>query len=77
MDMYEDNSFDGAYAIESTCHAEDLLQVYKEVYRVLKPGSLYVDSTWITTDKYEPGNPTHEKVIQNILVMRINYIVYM
>ena len=39
---FEANTFDGAYAIEATCHAPKLEQVYGEVYRVLKPGSYFV-----------------------------------
>ena len=30
--------FDGAYAIEATCHAPKREDVYGEIYRVLKPG---------------------------------------
>lgn len=36
---FPDNSFDRAYAIEATCHATDLADVYKEIFRVLKPGT--------------------------------------
>ncbi|KAL2457936.1 24-methylenesterol C-methyltransferase 2 [Forsythia ovata] len=41
-----DNSFDGAYSIEAICHALKLEEVYNEIYRVLKPGSLYVSYEW-------------------------------
>lgn len=68
MNMYDDNTFDGAYAIESICHSKDPLMVYKEMYRVLKPGALMVESEWVTTNKYEEGNVAHEKVIDKILV---------
>ena len=68
MDIFEDNSFDGVYNLEAICHAKDPLLVYKEIYRVLKPGALFVSSCWVTTDKFEPGNATHEDVIHKILV---------
>jgi sterol 24-C-methyltransferase len=68
MDMYDDNSFDGAYAIEATCHAGNIIEPYKEIYRVLKPGGMFVDLNWVVTDKFEPGNPAHEKIKHDILI---------
>ncbi|CBI37823.3 unnamed protein product, partial [Vitis vinifera] len=43
---FPDNSFDGAYSIEATCHAPKLEEVYSEIFRVLKPGSMYVSYEW-------------------------------
>ncbi|MBA0637314.1 hypothetical protein Godav_025014 [Gossypium davidsonii] len=63
---FQDNSFDGAYSIEATCHAPKLEDVYAEVFRVLKPGSLYVSYEWVTTEKYRADNPEHVEVIQGI-----------
>ncbi|TYI27751.1 hypothetical protein ES332_A05G198100v1 [Gossypium tomentosum] len=63
---FKDNTFDGAYSIEATCHAPKLEEVYAEVFRVLKPGSLYVSYEWVTTDKYRGDNPEHVEVIQGI-----------
>ncbi|KAE8696777.1 24-methylenesterol C-methyltransferase 2 [Hibiscus syriacus] len=63
---FKDSSFDGAYSIEATCHAPKLEDVYAEVFRVLKPGSLYVSYEWVTTGKYIAENPEHMEVIQGI-----------
>uniref|UniRef100_A0A7N0U2H1 Methyltransferase n=1 Tax=Kalanchoe fedtschenkoi TaxID=63787 RepID=A0A7N0U2H1_KALFE len=63
---FPDNSFDGAYSIEATCHAPMLEEVYAEIFRVLKPGALYVSYEWVTTDKYDGSNPEHVEVIQGI-----------
>ena len=68
MEQFEDNSVNGVYALESTCHSRNPLDVYKEVYRVLKPGGIFVDSAWAMTDKYQPGNPEHEKIKHEIVV---------
>lgn len=68
MTQFQDNSFDGCYAIEATCHSQDPLLVYKEVARVLKPGAVFVDSAWVMTDKYKPGDPAHEKIKHEILI---------
>ncbi|KAL4650295.1 hypothetical protein ACB092_01G076900 [Castanea dentata] len=63
---FPDNSFDGAYSIEATCHAPKLEEVYAEIFRVLKPGSLYVSYEWVTTEKYRGDNPEHVDIIQGI-----------
>ncbi|EPS66770.1 hypothetical protein M569_08004, partial [Genlisea aurea] len=63
---FEDGEFDGAYSIEATCHAPKLEDVYGEIYRVLKPGSLYVSYEWVTTDLYDGDNPEHVETIQGI-----------
>ncbi|XP_078448238.1 sterol methyltransferase 3 [Wolffia australiana] len=67
LDMpFEDASFDGAYSIEATCHAPKLEDVYAEIFRVLKPGALYVSYEWVTTALYRPDDPEQVEVIQGI-----------
>ena len=39
---FSNNSFNGTYSIEDTCHAPKLEEVYAEIFRVLKPRSIYV-----------------------------------
>ncbi|KAI4321659.1 hypothetical protein MLD38_035017 [Melastoma candidum] len=63
---FEDNSFDGAYSIEATCHAPRLEDVYAEVFRVLKPGAKFVSYEWVTTDKYRASDEEHVAVIRGI-----------
>lgn len=63
---FPENSFDGAYSIEATCHAPKLEEVYAEIFRVLKPGALYVSYEWVTTDKYNGDDAEHREVIQGI-----------
>ncbi|CAN8240139.1 unnamed protein product [Cochlearia groenlandica] len=63
---FDDNTFDGAYSIEATCHAPKLEEVYAEIYRVMKPGSLFVSYEWVTTDKYREEEQGHVAVIQGI-----------
>ncbi|KAJ6805122.1 24-methylenesterol C-methyltransferase 2 [Iris pallida] len=63
---FEDASFDGAYSIEATCHAPKLEDVYGEIYRVLKPGGLYVSYEWVTTELYRADDPEHVEIIQGI-----------
>lgn len=63
---FENESFDGAYSIDATCHAPKLEDVYGEVYRVLKPGSMYVSYEWVTTELYRVEEPEHVDIIQGI-----------
>mmetsp|Transcript_60010 Transcript_60010/g.130156 ORF Transcript_60010/g.130156 Transcript_60010/m.130156 type:complete len:392 (-) Transcript_60010:120-1295(-) len=64
----DDNSFDGAYAIESTCHAPDRLKVYKEILRVLKPGAIFACYEWCVTDLYDPDNAEHRQIKADIML---------
>lgn len=63
-----DNSFDGAYAIEATCHAPDKVGVFSEVFRVLKPGAKFAGYEWCVTDKYDSKNKTHVALREGIEV---------
>jgi sterol 24-C-methyltransferase len=63
MEMpFSSQTFDAAYAIEATCHAPDRVGVYREIKRVLKPGSIFACYEWCMTDNYVPGNPKHERI---------------
>merc|ERR1711998_110881 len=65
---FADNSFDGVFAIESTCHAPDRNGVYSEILRVLKPGGHFACYEWCLTDKYDKENAFHRKVKKDIEV---------
>ncbi|KAI8356825.1 sterol 24-C-methyltransferase [Mortierella sp. GBAus27b] len=64
----EDNTFDGCYAIEATVHASTLEGVYGEAYRVLKPGGVFGCYEWVMTDKYDPTNPEHLRIVRGLEV---------
>jgi len=61
-----DNSFDAIYAIEATCHSPSKLEIYSEIYRLLKPGSYFAAYEWCMTDKYDPNNREHNEIKFNI-----------
>jgi len=61
-----DHSYDSAYTIEACCHAPDRVGVFSEVFRVLKPGSLFAGYDWVMTDKYDPTNGRHVAVKEGI-----------
>jgi sterol 24-C-methyltransferase len=59
---FPDNTFDAIYAIEATVHAPNLEGVYREIFRVLKPGGIFGVYEWLMTDQYDGNNPEHIKI---------------
>eukprot|EP00929_Paragymnodinium_shiwhaense_P116232 TRINITY_DN8558_c0_g1_i2.p1 TRINITY_DN8558_c0_g1~~TRINITY_DN8558_c0_g1_i2.p1 ORF type:complete len:414 (+),score=90.95 TRINITY_DN8558_c0_g1_i2:105-1244(+) len=65
---FADASFDGVYAIESTCHAPDRAKVYGEIMRVLRPGATFACYEWCVTDNYDDDNAAHRKLKEDIML---------
>ncbi|OLY84995.1 Cycloartenol-C-24-methyltransferase [Smittium mucronatum] len=63
---FPDNTFDVVYAIEATCHSPDLYLVYKEMFRVLKPGGTFAIYEWCSTKDYDPENSKQKEIISRI-----------
>jgi sterol 24-C-methyltransferase len=66
MEFATSGSYDACYAIESTCHAPKREDVFREVYRVLKPGGLFGGYEWVLTDKHDPDNESHVEAAKNV-----------
>lgn len=58
--------FDGAYAIEATCHAPDKVGCFSQIFKVLKPGACFAGYEWCMTDKYDASNAYHRDVKHKI-----------
>lgn len=63
-----DNSFDGAYQIEATCHAPDKQAAFQRIFNALKPGACFAGYEWVVTDKYDPKNKQHVAIREGIEV---------
>lgn len=63
---FDDESYDGAYAIEATCHASDRVSCFREVYRCLKPESSFTIYEWVLTDLYDDNNAEHRRIRHGI-----------
>lgn len=62
----DNESYDAAYAIESTCHASDRTAVFSEIFRVLKPGSSFAGYEWCLTDRYQSFSEEHRAIKEKI-----------
>lgn len=68
MSALEAESFDAAYAIESTCHAPHKEGAFAEIYRVLKPGALFWGQEMCMTEKFDPGNSRHRAIKDELML---------
>ena len=68
MDMVdiEDETFDRAYAIESTCHAPNKERAFAEIFRVLKLGALFWGQEMCLTEKFDPKDNRHRAIDQDL-----------
>jgi sterol 24-C-methyltransferase len=55
-------SVDGAYAIEATCHAADRVKCFSEVARCIKKGGYFSGYEWVLTNTYDHSNEEHRRV---------------
>ena len=63
-----DDSYDGAYGIDATCYAPDKTALYREVFRVLRPGACFACNEWCLTEKFDSGNPEHLRIKKSIMI---------
>ena len=61
-----DESFDAAYSIEATCCAPDKVSIYREVFRLLKPGAQFAAYEYCMTDRFDAQNPLHSRIKDDI-----------
>ena len=67
LNTLEPNSFDAAYAIESTAHAPDKLRAFEQIFRVLKPGAFFLGQETIMTDAYQTQNREHQEIKNSLM----------
>ena len=56
---FPDETFDASYEVQAFTYMKDKVAVFKEIYRVLKPGAKFSYLDWVLLDNYDPENPVH------------------
>lgn len=62
-----DDQFDAAINIEATPHAPDKTAVFREIFRVLRPGGGFAGYEWCLTDAFASENAEHVRIKNGIL----------
>jgi len=62
-----DDQFDAAINIEATAHAPDKTGVFREIFRVLRPGGGFAGYDWCLTDSFDPANADHMRIKNDIM----------
>lgn len=63
---FADNAFDALYEIQAFSLAKDLEKLFKELFRLLKPGGKISLLDWVRLPKYDPQNPRHAELMKRI-----------
>ncbi|KAJ4392215.1 hypothetical protein N0V93_005840 [Gnomoniopsis smithogilvyi] len=61
---FEDETFDGFYNIQAFSLARDHKALFKEVFRILKPGARFSSLDWIKYPAYDETNPEHAELMR-------------
>ncbi len=63
---FADNSLDFVYQVQVFSLTKDLNKLFKEIYRILKPGGKLAFLDWVRLDKYDPKNPHHSGLMKRV-----------
>lgn len=63
---FSDASFDAIYHVQVFSICKDLLKLFKEIHRLLKPGGVFACLDWVHLDKYDEKNPEHVDLMRRV-----------
>jgi sterol 24-C-methyltransferase len=63
---YEDGFFDALYQVQALTYAKDKVALFREMYRVLKPGSKISFLDWVRLDAFDPTDAHHQQLLLKV-----------
>ncbi|KAI1434516.1 S-adenosyl-L-methionine-dependent methyltransferase [Xylaria sp. CBS 124048] len=63
---FSDESFDAFYEIQAFSLCKDPSLLFKEIYRVLKPGSKFLLIDWVSLPAYNSEDPLHASLMRRV-----------
>ncbi len=63
---FPENHFDAIYQIQVFSLSKDLLKLFKDLYRIMKPGAKLSCLDWVTLPEYNPEDPYHADLMKRI-----------
>ncbi|CAJ2500845.1 Uu.00g036980.m01.CDS01 [Anthostomella pinea] len=63
---FADASFDAFYEIQALSLCKDPSALFKEIYRVLKPGAKFLLLDWVSLPAYNPDDPKHAGLMRRV-----------
>ncbi|KAJ3559298.1 hypothetical protein NPX13_g9551 [Xylaria arbuscula] len=63
---FADESFDAFYEIQALSLCKDPSASFREIYRILKPGSKFLLIDWVSLPTYDPENPIHTSLMRRV-----------
>lgn len=64
---FADETFDAIHNVQAFSYAKDKNALFRELYRVLKPGCKFTLLEWVLKDNYDPDNPEHVEHIRKTM----------
>merc|ERR1712113_362332 len=61
---YDDNTFDAFYQVQAMTYAQNLTNVFGEIYRVIKPGAKISVLDGVMLDGFNGSDPYHRKLLR-------------
>ncbi|CBF85225.1 hypothetical protein AN1614.2 [Aspergillus nidulans FGSC A4] len=63
---FADDSFDAFYQIQALSLCKDLPALFREIYRVVKPGARISLLDWVSLPDYDPSNAEHAELMRRV-----------
>lgn len=63
---FRDAEFDAFYEIQALSLCKDPAALFREIYRVLKPGAKFLLLDWVSLPQYDPADPKHAELMRRV-----------